>query len=102
MANIEKFRIPTPVGRLLGMLPKRPGSQLFVTGLNLTLAPHLPVDTCAMLEGRSLRIEVADAGMRFDYTWRENGFRAFSEKARAPGAWTRPPAACSGGNSPYR
>jgi len=74
--NIERFRIPTPVGRLLSLLPKRPGSQLFVTGLNLTLAPHLPIDTCAMLEGRSLRIEVADAGLRFDYTWRANAFRA--------------------------
>jgi predicted lipid carrier protein YhbT len=84
MANIEKFRIPTPVGRLLGMLPKRPGSQLFVTALNLTLAPHLPVDTCAMLEGRSLRIEVADAGMRFDYTWRANAFRAADHGAQTP------------------
>lgn len=84
MANIEKFHIPTPVGRLLGMLPKRPGSQLFVTGLNLTLAPHLPVDTCAMLEGRSLRIEVADAGMRFDYTWRANAFRAADHGAQTP------------------
>lgn len=74
--NIERFRIPTPVGRLLSLLPKRPGSQLFVTGLNLTLAPQLPLDTCAMLEGRSLRIEVADAGLRFDYTWRANAFRA--------------------------
>lgn len=76
MTVIERFRIPTPVGKVLGMLPKRPGSFLFTAGLNLTLAPHLPIDTCAMLEGRSLRIEVADAGLRFDYTWRDNAFRA--------------------------
>ena len=72
----QGFRLPTPVARVFGMLPRRPGSQLFVTGLNMLLTPHLPLDTCAMLEGRSLRIEVADAGLRFDYTWKNQGFRA--------------------------
>jgi predicted lipid carrier protein YhbT len=76
MKVIERFRVPAPVGRLLGLLPKRPGSVLFTAGLNLTLAPHLPIDTCAMLEGRLLRIEIADAGLRFDYTWRGNAFHA--------------------------
>lgn len=84
MSEMEKFRVPAPLGRLLGMLPRRPGSQLFVTGLNLTLAPHLPLDTCAMLEGRSLRIEVADAGLCFDYTWRSNAFRAANHGGLAP------------------
>ncbi|NLC35541.1 MAG: sterol-binding protein [Alcaligenaceae bacterium] len=82
--EIERFRVPAPLGRLLGLLPKRPGSQLFVTGLNLTLAPHLPIDTCSMLEGRSLRIEVADAGLRFDYTWRASAFRAASHGSQVP------------------
>ncbi len=84
MTPIERFRVPEPVGRLLGMLPKRPGSHLFTAGLNLTLAPHLPIDTCTMLEGRSLRIEVADAGLRFDYTWRGNAFRAAEHRADTP------------------
>ncbi len=84
MTVIEKFRVPAPVGRLLGMLPKRPGSHLFTAGLNLTLAPHLPIDTCTMLEGRSLRIEVADAGLRFDYTWRGNAFRAADHGGQTP------------------
>src|SRR5690606_11163529 len=34
------------------------------------------INTGVMLEGRSLRIEVADAGLRFDYTWRSRAFRA--------------------------
>lgn len=72
----EGFTMPAPVGRLLARLPRRPGSHLFVVGLNLALAPHLPLDTGVMLEGRSLRIEVADAGLRFDYTWRSRAFRA--------------------------
>ncbi|NYT23321.1 SCP2 sterol-binding domain-containing protein [Alcaligenaceae bacterium] len=80
----EQFRIPAPLGRLLGMLPRKPGSHIFVAGLNLTLAPHLPIDTCSMLEGRSLRIEVSDAGLRFDYTWRGNAFRAADHGELAP------------------
>ena len=84
MTEAQGFRIPTPVSRLLSWLPKTPGSHLFVTGLNLALAPHLPIDTCAMLEGRSLRIEVADAGLRFDYTWRGQAFRAADHGGRQP------------------
>src|SRR5690606_34339224 len=76
MSITESFRIPAALGSLLGSLPRKPGSPIFVTGLNLTLAPHLPIDTCAMLEGRSLRIEVTDAGLCFDYTWQSNAFRA--------------------------
>ena len=78
------FRIPAPLGRLLGRLPRRPGSRLFASGLNLALAPHLPIDTCALLEGRSLRIEVADACLCFDYTWRANGFRAADHGGAVP------------------
>jgi len=84
MRDIERFQVPAPLSRVLGLLPKRPGSHLFVTGLNLTLAPHLPIDTCAMLEGRTLRIEVADAGLRFDYTWRASAFRAAHHGGRTP------------------
>lgn len=84
MSSVQEFLIPTPVSRLLGLLPKKPGSHLFVTGLNLALAPHLPIDTYAMLEGRLLRIEVADAALRFDYTWRGRAFRAAQHGDRTP------------------
>lgn len=84
MSAVKGFRVPQPMRRLLSLLPKTPGSHVFVTGLNLALAPHLPIDTCAMLEGRSLRIEVADAGLRFDYTWRSQAFRAVEHGADAP------------------
>jgi predicted lipid carrier protein YhbT len=70
------YRIPHPLAQALGHLPRYPGSVLFVTGLNLILARHLHADTLRMLEGRSLRIHVADAGIRFDYTWRGQAFRA--------------------------
>jgi predicted lipid carrier protein YhbT len=37
-----------------------------------------------MLEGRSLRIHVADAGLRFDYTWRDGAFRAARHDVAEP------------------
>lgn len=78
------YRIPEPVARVLGHLPRYPGSVLFVTGLNLVLARHLHPDTLHMLEGRSLRIHVADAGLRFDYTWRNGAFRAARHDVAEP------------------
>lgn len=65
-------------------LPVYPGSVLFVAGLNLVLARHLHPDTLHMLEGRSLRIQVTDAKLHFDYTWRNNAFRAANHKSAEP------------------
>ena len=76
--------VPAPLARALERLPRYPGSVLFVTGLNLVLARHLHPDTLRMLEGRSLRIEVADARLRFDYTWRGRSFRAAQHGAATP------------------
>lgn len=70
------YRVPQSLAQALGHLPRYPGSLLFVTGLNLVLARHLHPDTLHMLEGRSLRIHVADAQVCFDYTWRDRAFRA--------------------------
>lgn len=72
----SSYRIPEPLALALGRLPRYPGSVLFAAGLNLMLARHLHPDTLHMLEGRSLRIHVADARIRFDYTWRNGAFRA--------------------------
>lgn len=76
--------IPRPLGHVLGLLPARPGSKLFVVGLNLLLAKHLPADVLEYLEGRHLRIEVLDAQMQFDYCWHEGAFRAKSAKQGTP------------------
>lgn len=78
------YRIPSPVGRALGQLPRYPGSVLFVAGLNLVLARHLHPDTLRQLEQRQLRIEVSDAGLRFDYTWCDGAFRASPRPASEP------------------
>lgn len=78
------YRIPAAAARLLGHLPRYPGSVLFVAGLNLALARHLHPDTLDMLEGRSLRIHVRDAELRFDYTWRGRAFEAAQHGEGAP------------------
>jgi len=62
------------VGKLLSRLPAYPGSAIFATGLNLILAQHLPADTLHMLQGRILRIQATDAGIAFDFVWRNGKF----------------------------
>lgn len=74
--SASAYRVPVRAARLLGHLPRYPGSVLFVAGLNLALARHLHPDTLDMLEGRSLRIHVRDANLCFDYTWRGRAFEA--------------------------
>lgn len=67
---------PPPVAALLARLPAYPGSVLFATALNATLAAKLPADVAAMLCGRKLSLQVRDARLRFDFTWTGNRFAA--------------------------
>lgn len=57
-------------------LPAWPGSLLCVAALNLVLRRHLPPDVRDQLRGRHLRVRVSDAGVGFDFAWRDNGFAA--------------------------
>jgi predicted lipid carrier protein YhbT len=61
---------------LLGRLPAYPGSCLFAAGLNLAIAPRLPTDVCAALNGKTVSIRVTDAGVRFDVRWQKGRFEA--------------------------
>lgn len=70
------YLLPEPVRRACSLLPAYPGSVLFVAGLNLALRRHLPDDVLQMLHGRTLRIQVQDAGVAFDFIWRDGAFRA--------------------------
>jgi predicted lipid carrier protein YhbT len=40
------------------------------------LRPHLPDDVRAGMAGKHFRVRVSDAGMAFDFSWREQGFTA--------------------------
>lgn len=68
--------LPLPISKALSRLPAYPGSMLFVSGLNLMLARHLPADTLHALHDRSLRIQVIDAGIQVDFTYNNDAFRA--------------------------
>jgi len=63
--------LPLLVAKLGGRLPAYPGSLLCVAALNLVLRPHLPQDVRACLRGRPLRVRVSDAGVAFDFCWRD-------------------------------
>lgn len=80
-------RAPSPLPPLVGALGRRlpawPGSLLCVAALNLVLRQHLPDDVRASLRGKRLRVRVSDAGVGFDFTWREGGFAALKGGAEA-------------------
>ncbi|WP_206955461.1 ubiquinone anaerobic biosynthesis accessory factor UbiT [Trinickia acidisoli] len=70
------YRVPSVIRGVLSKLPAYPGSILFVSGLNVVVMPHLPADTLTQLEGCTLRIDVRDAGIAFDFIYRDGAFRA--------------------------
>lgn len=72
----RRFTVPAPLAGLLARLPPYPGSLLLVTGLNLVLAGQLQADVTERLQGRRIRIQVRDAGLRFDFVWQGGRFRA--------------------------
>jgi len=79
----QPFLLPKPLGHLLGRLPARPGSLLFVTALNVALARQLASDVTAMLAGKKLRLCVTDAQWAFDFEWKNGRFVASQNKAEA-------------------
>ncbi len=84
MNDIRTPRLPAVVAGVVSRLPPWPGSRLFCTGLNVLMRPHVPTDVAERLEGRALRIQVADAGLAFDYTWRQGAFYPLSVRAQSP------------------
>ena len=80
----DQFVLPPAVGAALAHLPHWPGAALFCGALNLALAPRLPADVAAALEGRALRLEVKDAGIGFDFRWQGGRFAAASPRHPEP------------------
>ena len=79
----SRYVLPDPIGKLLSLLPAYPGSLLFVAGLNLALARHLPPEVQQLLTRKKLRINVIDAQLAFDFQWIENAFSACHDCAAA-------------------
>jgi len=78
-----RFVLPQPVGKLLSLLPVYPGSLLFVTGLNLAIAKHLPFDVQESLNGKKLQIRVVDAQVAFHFQWFNRAFAACRNDGQA-------------------
>jgi predicted lipid carrier protein YhbT len=74
MSEMALPECPQPVAALLARLPPYPASLLLATMLNRVLAPQLPADVAARLQGRRFRITVRDARVRLDFTWRAGRF----------------------------
>lgn len=72
----KPFLLPPFVKTVFSKLPSYPGTFFFVNGLNLLLKKHLPEDVLARLEEKKLRLVVNDAGIAFDYSWRNRAFVA--------------------------
>lgn len=73
--RIPQFRIPGPVGALVGRLPQQPPTLALTLALNLALGRVLPREDLEPLTGRHLRMKVRDAGLTLDFTLGPNGFR---------------------------
>lgn len=80
--------LPLLIANLGRRLPACPGSLLCVAALNLVLRPHLPQDVRACLRGRPLRVRVSDAGVAFDFCWREKSDDAGAFAALPSGGQT--------------
>jgi predicted lipid carrier protein YhbT len=74
MKTKQTYMIPVPLAGVLARLPAYPGAWLFTRALNLALAPQLPEDVKAALSGRSMRLQVSDARIAFDFTWEGGAF----------------------------
>ncbi len=67
--NAPRGRLAAALERATARLPAYPGALLFSAGLNLVVAPQLPLDVRAALEGKAVRILVRETGLRFDVSW---------------------------------
>ena len=75
--NIPDFTVPAPLAGLHRMLPKRPPSMALAAALNLAAGRGvLPVDTVALLEGRSFVVEATDAAISACFTVHNGSFSA--------------------------
>jgi predicted lipid carrier protein YhbT len=72
--RMKTYTLPAPLASVLARLPAYPGSWLFARALSTLLAPQLPADVKAALEGRSLRLRVSDARIAFDFTCERGAF----------------------------
>jgi predicted lipid carrier protein YhbT len=83
--NIPKFQLPSFVASIGNHLPQWPHSVTLIAGLNAVAKMKLlPLDSLALLEGRSFLVEVLDTGGQANFTYRDGLFRPLFSVPQAP------------------
>lgn len=70
--------LPRPLSLPLALLPKRLNSAVLARALNRIFAPELEDEELDFMEGRVMKVLVADAGMAFHLTMQDGQMRAAS------------------------
>ena len=76
--------LPAPLRRLIGLLPPLPHSAALCLILNRLLAPQLPADIAAALEGRRFALYETLSGAAFHFSVRGGRFRPSLDLAPVP------------------
>ena len=83
--NIPKFKLPALVARIGVHLPQWPHAMTLTAGLNAAAKMKLlPLDSLALLEGRSFLVEVLDTGGQAYFTYRDGLFRPLFSAPQTP------------------
>ena len=83
--NIPKFRLPGLVARIGSRLPQWPHSLTLIAALNSAAKMKLlPLDSLALLEGRTFLVEVLDTGGQANFTYRNGLFRPLFSAPQTP------------------
>lgn len=71
---VKPFRLPEALARIAAALPQTPPTFAFCLALNAMRDRLLTGELSAALEGRNLRLQVNDAGLTLDFTFRRGRF----------------------------
>jgi predicted lipid carrier protein YhbT len=83
--NIPKFKLPGLVARIGGHLPQWPHSLTLIAGLNAAVKMKLlPLDSLALLEGKTFLVEVLDTAGQANFTYRDGLFRPLFSAPQTP------------------
>jgi len=72
--SVKPFRLPDTLARIATALPQTPPTVAFCLALNAMRDRLLTDELAAALEGKALRLQVNDAGLTLDFTFRRGRF----------------------------
>lgn len=81
--SVKPFRLPDTLARIATALPQTPPTVAFCLALNAMRDRLLTDELAAALEGKALRLQVNDAGLTLDFTFRRGRFAPRSGRTDA-------------------